>query len=213
MNKSLSGLYAITDDSLMPVNEFQSMAEAALSSGVKIIQYRDKSHDADKRLRQANELRILCDRYNAILIINDDIDLTIKSGADGIHIGKDDASINDTRKHLGHNKIIGVSCYNKTSLAEQAIKEGADYIAFGSFFGSTIKPDAPKADSRLISTIKKHYDTPVCCIGGITSKNCHELLTEKADMLAVISELFSSKKTVDIQKKCAQFLSAFDLKN
>jgi len=211
--KKLYGLYAITDESLMPVNEFQSMTETALSSGAKIIQYRDKSQDSEKRLKQANELRILCDKYNAILIINDDIELTIKSNADGIHIGKDDTSITETRKHLGHNKIIGVSCYNKISLAEQAIKEGADYIAFGSFFGSTIKPDAPKANSKLISAIKKNHDIPVCCIGGITTENCRELLTEKADMLAVISELFSSKKTTRIQKKCTQFLTEFDIKN
>jgi len=211
MNKQLSGLYAITDESLMPVNEFRSMAEAALSSGANIIQYRDKSHDLEKRAKQANELRMLCNQYNAILIINDDIELAIKSAADGIHIGKNDSSINEARKRLGDDKIIGVSCYNKTSLAEQAIKEGANYVAFGSFFGSSIKPDAPKADARLISTIKKYYDTPVCCIGGITTKNCHKLLTEKADMLAVISDLFSSKNTVDIQKKCTQFLSELDI--
>jgi len=210
MKNKLSGLYAITDESLMPINDFQTMAEAALSSGVKIIQYRDKSHDCDKRMKQANQLKILCDKHNAILIINDDIELTIKSNADGIHLGKDDTSINEARKRLGPNKIIGVSCYNKTNLAEQAIKNGADYIAFGSFFGSSIKPDAPKADAKLIATIKEHYDTPICCIGGITTNNCHTLLSESADMLAVISELFSSPKISDIQKKCAQFLSAFD---
>jgi len=213
MKKTLSGLYAITDESLMPVSEFTSMAEAALSSGVKIIQYRDKSHNSEKKIKQAYELRVLCDKYNAILIINDDIGLAIKSNADGVHIGKDDGAINETRKHLGPDKIIGVSCYNKIKLAEQAIKEGADYIAFGSFFGSTIKPDAPKAEVQLISIIKNRYDIPVCCIGGITTKNCHNLLSEKADMLAVISELFSSQSTLDIKNKCAQFLSEFDIKH
>ena len=210
MNKKLTGLYAITNESLMPVNVFHSMAEAALVSGTKIIQYRDKSHDTEKRIQQANELRALCNKYNATLIINDDIELTLKSHADGIHLGKDDTSINEARKRLGPNKIIGVSCYNKISLAEKAIMDGADYIAFGSFFGSSIKPDAPKADAKLIATIKEHYDTPICCIGGITTNNCHTLLSESADMLAVISELFSSPKISDIQKKCAQFLSAFD---
>jgi len=197
----------------MPINEFQAMAQAALSSGVNIIQYRDKSHDAEKRIKQASALRALCNKFNAILIINDDIELSIKSNADGIHLGKDDISINEARKRLGPNKIIGVSCYNKINLAEQAIKEGADYIAFGSFFGSTIKPDAPKADAELIGLIKAHYETPVCCIGGITTNNCHTLLNENADMLAVISELFSSPKTTDIEKKCAQFLNAFDISN
>lgn len=211
MKKKLSGLYAITDESLMPASEFKSLAETALSSGVRIIQYRDKSNDSEKKIAQAHALRTLCDKYSAILIINDDIELTIKSNADGIHIGKDDISINETRKHLGHDKIIGVSCYNKISLAEQAIKDGADYIAFGSFFGSTIKPDAPKADVKLIRSIKDNYDIPVCCIGGITTKNCTELLSEKADMLAVISELFSSRNTIDIQNKCTEFLNEFKI--
>jgi len=213
MKKILSGLYAITDESLMSINDFSSMAEAALSSGVSIIQYRDKSHDTEKRIKQAHELRILCDRYNALLIINDDIDLTILSNADGIHIGKDDTSIRETRKYLGDNKIIGVSCYNSIDLAKQAIEDGADYIAFGSFFGSTIKPDAPKAEVELISSIKNNYDIPVCCIGGITTKNCRELLREKADMLAVISELFSSQNIPDIKNKCAQFLNEFNTKD
>jgi len=213
MKKILSGLYAITDESLMPVSEFNSMAEAALSSGASIIQYRDKSHDLAKRIKQARELKILCERYNAHLIINDDIELTIQSNPEATQNEKDDTSIKETRKNLGHNKIIGVSCYNSTALAQQAIEDGADYIAFGSFFGSTIKPNAPKAKVELIRTIKNNYDTPVCCIGGINTQNCQELLHEKADMLAVISELFSSRNIPDIKNKCAQFLNEFNTKD
>jgi len=210
MTKTLYGLYAITDEQLMPVSEFKAMAEAALSSGVKIIQYRDKSDDNDKRLSQASALRSLCDLYNATLIINDDIELTLQTNADGVHIGQDDLSIEEARQRLGPNKIIGVSCYNNTCLAEKAIENGADYIAFGSFFGSTIKPDAPKAEIHLISSIKNNHTIPVCCIGGITIDNCNKLLSEKADMLAVISELFSSRNVNDIKNKCSQFMQAFN---
>lgn len=209
MMKTLHGLYAITDEKLMPVSDFNAMAEAALSSGVKIIQYRDKSNDTTKRLNQASALRTLCDTYNAILIINDDIDLAISANADGIHIGQDDLSIEQARQHLGQNKIIGVSCYDQTSLAEAAIANGADYIAFGSFFGSRIKPNAPKAKIHLISAIKNSHATPVCCIGGITLENCNKLLAEKADMLAVISELFISRDTNEIKNKCRKFIQAF----
>ena len=212
MKQNLHGLYAITDENLMSVDDFKSMTDSALRAGVNIIQYRDKSADKSKRLHQANELRKLCSEYGAIFIVNDDIELAISTNADGIHIGKDDLSIKETRQLLGEDKIIGVSCYNKLSLAETAISEGADYIAFGSFFGSTIKPDAPKATPDLIRSIKKKYNTPVCCIGGITTENCNELLTERADMLAVISDIFSSPNKNTIQDKCSIFVSSLNQK-
>jgi len=132
MNTQLQGLYAITDETLMLPEKFALMAEAALAGGVSILQYRDKSDDHDKRLQQAYTLKELCLKYNATLIINDDIALATAVDADGIHIGKTDASLNVARQQLGAGKIIGVSCYNQLSLAEEAIHHGADYIAFGS---------------------------------------------------------------------------------
>ncbi len=209
MNKPLHGLYVITDQQLMPEQRFCSMAEAALSAGARLIQYRDKSHDADKRLTQARELRRLCNQYNALLIINDDIELALKSEADGIHIGKDDASLSKVRKQLGSDHIIGVSCYNNSSLAQRAIENGADYIAFGSFFGSQIKPDAPRASAQLIAQIKSTHTTPVCCIGGINRENCGELIRQGADMLAVISDVFASADENEIKQRCKQLNQQF----
>jgi len=209
MNKSLHGLYVITDQQLMPAERFCHMAEAALSAGARLIQYRDKSRDAHKRLQQARELRRLCNQYNALLIINDDIELTLKSEADGIHIGKDDASLNAVRKQLGADHIIGVSCYNDSALAQQAIEKGADYIAFGSFFGSQIKPDAPRADTPLITQIKSTHNTPVCCIGGINRENCGELISQGADMLAVISDVFAAADNDEIRQRCKEFIQQF----
>jgi thiamine-phosphate pyrophosphorylase len=209
MNKSLHGLYVITDQQLMPEHRFNSMAEAALSAGACLIQYRDKSRNADKRLKQARELRRLCNQYNALLIINDDIELTKNSNADGIHIGKDDASLKEVRKQLGAEYIIGVSCYNNSSLALRAIENGADYIAFGSFFGSQIKPDAPRADSRLITQIKTSHNTPVCCIGGIDRTNCNQLISQGADMLAVISDVFAVTGDDEIKRRCSEFIQHF----
>lgn len=210
MKTQLQGLYAITDAALMPPKKFSSMAEAALAAGVSIMQYRDKSSDSKKRLRQATELKILCQKYHSVLIINDDIALAAEVDADGVHIGKSDSSLNNARQQLGKNKIIGISCYNQLSLAEQAIQMGADYIAFGSFFSSTVKPDAPKATPSLITSIKSSYNIPVCCIGGITTENCATLLNAKADMLAVISDIFSHSSTEEISQKCQQFLSEFN---
>lgn len=206
MNKSLHGLYVITDQQLMPTERFYGMAEAALSAGARLIQYRDKSRDADKRLEQARQLRQLCTQYNALLIINDDIELTIKCEADGIHIGKDDAPLSEVRKQLGTEHIIGVSCYDDSDLARQAIKHGADYIAFGSFFGSQIKPDAPRASTQLITQIKSTHSTPVCCIGGINRENCNDLINQGADMLAVISDVFAAADDEEIKRRCEAFI-------
>jgi len=205
MSKILSGLYVISNENLMPEEDFLRMSEAALSAGAGIFQYRDKSADRKKRLYQASELKKLCDKYNTVLIINDDIELAKKVNADGIHIGKDDHSILQARQQLGDNKIIGVSCYNSLALAENAIKNSANYVAFGSFFGSSIKPDAPRATVDLIQNIKKSHDIPVCCIGGITSENYAPLVSAGTDMLAVISDIFSSPSTDKIAAKCRSF--------
>jgi len=210
MNTQLQGLYAITDETLMLPEKFALMAEAALAGGVSILQYRDKSDDHDKRLQQAYTLKELCLKYNATLIINDDIALATAVDADGIHIGKTDASLNVARQQLGAGKIIGVSCYNQLSLAEEAIHHGADYIAFGSFFSSSIKPDAAKAGPELITSIKASHDIPVCCIGGITTRNCMPLLNAEADMLAIISDIFSRSNARQISARCQQFLTAFN---
>lgn len=206
MNKSLHGLYVITDQQLMPAERFCNMAEAALSAGARLIQYRDKSRDTHKRLTQARELRRLCNQYNALLIINDDIELTIKSEADGIHIGKDDTSLSEVRSQLGADYIIGVSCYNDNAQAQRAVEKGADYIAFGSFFGSQIKPDAPRASTQLIAQIKSMHNTPVCCIGGINRENCGELISQGADMLAVISDVFATEDDNEIKQRCREFI-------
>jgi len=206
MMKKLSGLYAITNEILMPEEDFIHRAEAAISSGIGVLQYRDKSSDKNKRLQQARALKKICDQYNVIFIINDDLELAKQVDADGIHIGKNDLTLQQTRSKLGTNKIIGVSCYNQLSLAESAATAGADYIAFGRFFDSSIKPDAPLATLDLITAFKKDFKIPVCCIGGITSKNYPPLVNTGADMIAVISDIFSSASTQEISKKCQSFI-------
>ena len=210
MTKKLAGLYAITNENLMPEDHFLNMAEAAITSGVSILQYRDKSTDQKKRQYQARKLKELCDQHDVIFIINDDISLAKQVDADGVHIGKNDHSIYEAKKQIGEDKIIGVSCYNQISIAIDAIKNGADYIAFGSFFGSSIKPDAPHASDEHITSIKKQYSTPVCCIGGITTKNHQPLLEAGTDMLAIISDIFSNTDNARISHQCSQFKKAFD---
>jgi thiamine-phosphate pyrophosphorylase len=177
--------------------------EAALQGGVSIIQYRDKSDDRNKRLQQASTLRSLCDQYDAVCIINDDLELAQKVEADGVHIGKDDHSLKQARDVLGDDAIIGVSCYNDIGLALAAENNSADYVAFGTMFSSPTKPDAVMATPNIIAEAKRQLNIPVCGIGGITEENIHQLIQHDTDMAAVISSLFSAD---DIQQR-ARLLS------
>ncbi|RKZ65826.1 MAG: thiamine phosphate synthase [Gammaproteobacteria bacterium] len=188
----LKGLYAITDENLISKQYFNQTVESALKGGAKIIQYRDKSNDQKKRLVQATALRLLCKRYEALCIINDDIELAKAIDADGVHLGKDDSSIAQARKALGDDAIIGVSCYNDITIAIEAEKNTADYVAFGAIFSSSTKPDATVAGLDIISQAKRQLSIPVCTIGGITEDNLQQVVQHGADMSAVISSLFSS---------------------
>lgn len=188
---SLTGLYGITDEQLITEKHFSQKIESALQGGAKIIQYRDKSNDQQKRFQQASRLRSLCEQYQATCIINDDIELAKAVNADGVHLGKDDNSLSKARQILGDNAIIGISCYNNLSLAIEAEKNTADYVAFGAIFSSPTKPNATVAGLDIISSAKQQLSIPICTIGGITDENIQHVIKQGADMVAVISSLFS----------------------
>ena len=152
----------------------------------------DKVNDHDVRTRIAQHLRQLTQKHQSLLIINDDIELARAVDADGVHLGKEDCGIDEARIRLGAGKIVGASCYDDYANAVEAVANGADYIAFGSFFASPTKPSAPRADLDLIIRAKRELDVPVCAIGGITLKNVMPLLDAGADMIAVISSLFAA---------------------
>ena len=207
MNKHLlRGLYAITDERLMPESDFLSSAEQALLGGVRLIQYRDKTTDTEKRLHQASVLKQLCEQTGSLLIINDDIELAGEVQADGVHLGKDDSSIDLAHRQLGMDAIVGVSCYNQLDLAIDAEKSGADYVAFGAFFPSSTKPEARTASLELLKTAKQKLQIPVCSIGGITADNAKILIKQGTDMTAIITDLFASD---DIQKTASQISRLF----
>lgn len=188
---TLSGLYPVTDTSLL-----QNLAEqvrSTLEGGARIVQYRDKSDDHPRRLREALQLKNLCSEYNALLIINDDVQLAIDTKADGVHLGAEDQDISQARAALGKNIIIGVSCYNQLDLAIDAEQQGANYVAFGSFFSSSVKPNAVQADIKLLRQAQQQISIPVAAIGGITLHNAQTLVTAGANMLAVINGVFAQK--------------------
>lgn len=206
---SLSGLYGITDSKLMPDDQqMLTQVESALRGGMKILQYRDKSTDSDKRLRQACALKTLCQRYDALLLINDDTDLALACCADGVHLGQSDGSIARARNTLGAHAVIGITCHDSLALARQAISEGADYVAFGAFFPSKTKPDAKPAPHSLLAEARRQLDLPVVAIGGITVDNAHQLIDAGADMVAVIHALFAAE---DIPQRARAFQQLFPI--
>ena len=185
------GLYAITAETA-DTERLLRQVEAALAGGVAAVQYRDKSTDVALRHEQVSELVALCRRFKVPLIVNDDLRLADLCDADGIHLGRDDASLREARIILGKDKLIGASCYQSLELALSAQAAGADYVAFGSFFASPTKPAAGRADAALLHEATRVIHLPIVAIGGITLANAPELLDAGADSLAVLSALFDA---------------------
>jgi thiamine-phosphate pyrophosphorylase len=195
--KSLCGLYVITDSTLLPPETLICKVKQAIRGGARLVQYRNKGLCRGHQLEQARGLSGLCRTHGVPLIVNDDIELAADSGADGVHLGKDDASLEQARIRLGSEAIIGISCYNNLDLAVRAEKFGADYVAFGSFFRSVTKPYAVRASSTLLIRARAKLTIPICAIGGITICNAGILIDSGADMIAVISEVFASPHPAD----------------
>jgi len=184
------GLYAITDPDLLAGEDWLSQVEAAMANGAALIQYRDKSADPVLRRQRAEALLKRCRAHGVPLLINDDVDLVARVGADGIHLGRDDTDLTAARHRLGPGAIIGISCYNQLPRARAAAAAGADYVAFGRFFPSHTKPHAVQAERALLQRARRELDIPLVAIGGITADNGGELIAAGADLLAVIHGLF-----------------------
>jgi thiamine-phosphate pyrophosphorylase len=201
-NSPIRGLYAITPDESDTV-ELLRKVRLALSGGARVLQYRNKAADAALRLEQAIALRKLTLEFSVTLIVNDDAMLAQQVDADGVHLGGEDGSVAAARAVLGRSgKLIGVSCYNRMVLAHEAVRQGADYVAFGSFFASAVKPGAVSASPDLLRQARREIALPLVAIGGITAHNGAQLLEAGADALAVISAVFGA---ADIQDAARQF--------
>jgi thiamine-phosphate pyrophosphorylase len=203
--KTLSGLYAVTPD-CNDTADLLRRSRLALQGGARALQYRNKTADAALRLAQATALRALTREFGATFIVNDEAQLAAQIEADGVHLGTEDDDIATARKTLGGDKIIGISCYNRLSRAEDAARAGADYVAFGAFFPSNVKPGAVRADVGLLREARAALTVPLVAIGGITVKNGALLIGAGADALAVISALFAAS---DITAAAQQFGNLF----
>lgn len=189
--KLLRGIYAITDANLLPDDtRLQEAAESAMRGGLKLLQYRDKTADASKALRQARLLVDLCLSYNCQLIINDDPELAKASEAAGVHLGQGDSNLRHARELLGKQAIIGNTCHNSLELARTAAKSGANYLAFGRFFSSTTKPNAPAASLEILKQAAS-LGLPTVAIGGITAEQVPVLANAGANMIASVAGIFA----------------------
>ena len=204
MQLSLHGLYALTDSHLIPEEKFIDTVEKAIVGGARIIQYRDKSNDKVLQVEQAQALRRLCQQYQIPFIINDDIELALQVSADGVHIGKEDPDLVTARTILGNHAIVGVSCYEQLSLAQQAVEAGATYVAFGRFFTSSTKPKAISCSVDVLRDARKMFNCPLVAIGGITPNNGAKLISAGADCLAVIHGLFGQADVTTAAQRYAQ---------
>lgn len=205
MKNRLTGLYAVTPDDA-DTARLSARVKSALDGGAALVQYRNKRASAAQRREQAGALLALCRKHQVPLVINDHLDLALELDADGVHLGGDDGSIAQARAMLGAHKFIGASCYNVMAQALAAEREGADYIAFGSFFSSGIKPGAVRAPLELLAEAKQKLALPIAAIGGITPANAPLLIAAGADMVAVISALFDA---ADVKITSRQFNDLF----
>lgn len=191
-------LYAVTDRTWLRSQTLLEQVEQALLGGVSLVQLREKELDEDVFLREAVEMAKLCHRYGVPLIINDNVEIARRSGADGIHVGQEDMEAAAVRSILGSGMIVGVTA--KTIVqALRAQDAGADYLGSGAVFGSATKADAKPMSMELLKSICNAVSIPVVAIGGINRDNILRLAGTDIDGVAVVSGIFAA---ADIAQEC-----------
>lgn len=185
-------LYAVTDRHWLKDETLENQVEKALQGGATFLQLREKSLDDDIFLAEAKEIQKLCKKYQVPFVINDNVDIALAIDADGVHVGQSDMEALDVRKHLGPDKIIGVSAQN-VQQALLAQKHGADYLGVGAVFPTGSKDDAEDVSFETLKAICQAVDIPVIAIGGITKENVSELKGSGICGIAVISAIFAQK--------------------
>ena len=202
LNENMLRLYAVTDRNWLRGETIFDQVEAAIRGGATLIQLREKELPFDAFLDEAIEMKALCERCNVPLIINDNVEIALRSGADGVHVGQDDMRAEDIRKMAGRNLIVGVTA-KTVEQALDAQAAGADYLGSGAVFGSTTKTNARPMTRETLSAICAAVDIPVVAIGGINRNNISELLGTGISGVAVVSGIFAAE---DIEAECRLLL-------
>lgn len=193
-------LYAVTDRSWTGKQSLYEQIEEALKGGVTMVQLREKQLSEDELVAEAIQIKELCHRYEVPLIINDNVDAALKSGADGVHVGIEDAPVSEIRRRAGDDFIIGATA-KTTEQAKAAEAAGADYLGVGAVFPSPTKKNAIRITPQDLREICGSVAIPAVAIGGITGDNVSEIKGGGMAGVAVVSAIFAAQ---DIQKAAAE---------
>lgn len=185
-------LYAVTDRAWTGRQSLYEQVEAALKNGVTCVQLREKDLDEEAFLAEARELSALCKRYGVPFIVNDNVELAIRCGADGVHVGQEDMTASAVRRRVGDRMVIGVSAHTVEE-AREAVKNGADYLGVGAVFPTATKTDVDVMSLETLADICSAVDVPVVAIGGISKNNIMRLSGSGVDGVAVVSAIFGAE--------------------
>ena len=183
-----AGVYLVTEEALSGTRTSEEIARAALASGIRIVQLREKQTTARRALQIGLALRALAREQRALLLVNDRLDLALATGADGVHLGQDDLPVGVARSILGPDALIGLSISDPGQLDAPDVRE-ADYLGVGAVFPTDSKADARYTGLELLAAARAAVDLPIVAIGGITAENAAEAVRAGADVVAVISAL------------------------
>ena len=203
VNADAMTLYAVTDWTWVKDTTLMDQVKEALEGGITFLQLREKHLSKEEFIKEAREMKELSKEYKVPFVINDNIEVALAVDADGVHIGQDDMSVEEARKLLGEDKIIGVSAHNVEE-AIKAQKGGADYLGVGAVCATSTKKDANVVSKEEIKKICHTVEIPVVAIGGIKKENIKTLEGTDVDGVAVVSAIFAAK---DIKKDTKQLRS------
>ncbi|MDY5947609.1 MAG: thiamine phosphate synthase [Oscillospiraceae bacterium] len=201
-DKKMMTLYAVTDRAWVGRQSLYEQIEAAINGGATCIQLREKELGEIEFLKEATEISALCKSRGVPLIINDNVDIAVKCGADGVHVGQDDMSVAQVRRIVGSEMIIGASAHSVEEALE-AVKNGADYLGAGAVFATSTKSDTNILPMETLKDICRAADVPVVAIGGINKENIMKLSGSGVDGVALVSAVFSAD---DIEQECRLLL-------
>lgn len=203
-------LYAVTDRKWTGEKTLYRQVEEALKGGATLIQLREKNMPQEDFLKEAREMAVLCHRYGTALIINDNVEVALKSGADGVHVGMEDLPVKEIRKQVPGDFIIGATA-KTTEQAQRAEKEGADYLGVGAVFPSPTKKNAIRITTEELKKICSSVRIPAVAIGGITSENAGTLVGGGMAGMALVSAVFGAsdieRETAGLKKKIQEVVS------
>ena len=191
-------LYAVTDRAWVGKQSLCEQVEAALRGGVTCVQLREKALDGEAFLAEAKEISALCRRYGVPFFVNDNVDIAIACGADGVHVGQEDMAAAQVRRRVGDGMMIGVSVHSVEEALE-AVRNGADCLGVGAMFSTSTKADASVLPREVLRDICNAVDVPVVAIGGIGKGNLMQLAGTGVDGVALVSAIFGA---ADIEDEC-----------